>query len=509
MSIEKLGISHTLPEGTTVLHSTIIGVNCLGRTTDLLSAWCKNEFKPDTVFLSDLRLLTQALLEFSCPKSGEILGQLELAQSQGLVILATRFPCRLTLNPLVLEKELTQYWLNSEELKLLKRMLSPQDRVEVRYHEKLNLIEWRVCRPMGLAQVMDHADSFRVLTDTSADIDANGVNFLDLGDLPFNEWLTAAYKNTQSGNRAGSVTIEGGESQDDQEWARVVVEREKDEIERDLEMIFKSEFLTEEEVIHEFSNQLDGSSSDTELKRARIDLSIEEIDRILAENKNLKDAAREVSVRIRKLELASDREKILFQKKTTQLEDLLRKKEYLNQRMQNEVKSLHQKVADQLKNPDTSRSNHFKEKALEMFEQLKRVKEENKSMERMLIEVKRKEREASEVSSTGGGMNQKYLDELTKKMERTQRALDGEKLKVKTLSERVIIAEKEAQSAGPLIDDLESKVEHTLKVAQQHKKETEVVKQKLIQADAEKNKIKNELVKLHAQVATLQKRQAS
>jgi septal ring factor EnvC (AmiA/AmiB activator) len=72
-----------------------------------------------------------------------------------------------------------------------------------------------------------------------------------------------------------------------------------------------------------------------------------------------------------------------------------------------------------------------------------------------------------------------------------------------------MIAEKEAQAAGPIIEDLESKVEHTLKTVQQHKKETEQVKQKLVQSDAEKNRIKNDLIKANAQIQTLMKRQAS
>jgi hypothetical protein len=506
MSTEKLGISNSLPDDTAVIHSTILGMNCLGRTSDLLSAWCKRELDAHAAFLSDFRLLTQALLEFSCPKSGEALGHVELAESDGLLILATRFPCRLTLNAALLQRELTQYWLNSDDVKLLKRMLSAQDRVEVRYHEKLNLIEWRVCRPLGISSVvMDHADSFQVMTDLSADIQAGNAKFQDLGDLPFTDWLTDVYKNRQTGNRAGSVTIEGGESQDDQEWARIVVEREKEKIEQDLEQIFKSEFLTEEEVVHQFTVD---AAKDEENFKVRASLSEKEVEQILIENQNLKDAAREVSSRIKKIEVAADLEKALHRQKTNQLDDLLRKKEYLNQRHQAEIKSLHENIAEAKKNPDNSRSDHFRIKALEMYEALKKAKEETKVLERTHLEMKRKERETFDGPSTMG-MNQKHIDELNKKMERNQRALEAEKLKVKSLSERVIVAEKEAQSAGPLIDDLESKVEQTLKFVQQHKKETEVVKQKLVQSDAEKNKIKNDLMKAQAQIQTLMKRQAS
>jgi hypothetical protein len=508
MSDERLGISHSLPEGVTVVHSTILGANCLGRITDLLSAWCSRELSMGTASLSDFRLLTQALMEFSCPKAGESLGQIELAESEGLLIVATRFPCRLALNSQILSKELTQYWLNSEEVKLLKRMLSPHDRVEVRYHEKLNLIEWRVCRHTGLSEVvMDHSESFRVMTDLSSDLDSANVQYQELGDLPFTDWLTDAYKNRQTGNRAGSVTVAGGESQDEQEWARIVVEREKEDIEKNLETIFHSDLLSEEELIRQFSAELGEQSS--EIHRARNALSEEEIEGILTENRNLKDAAKEVAMRVRKLELTAEREKVVFQQKTLQLESLLHKKEYQNQRHQSEMKVLHQKIAEQKKTTTSStHSDHFRVKALEMYEMLKKIKEDNKILERSIVEMKRKERDASDGPSSSG-MNQKHLEELTKKMERNQRALDSEKLKVKTLSERVIIAEKEAQSAGPLIDDLESKVEHTLKVVQQHKKETEQVKLKLVQSDAEKNRIKNDLMKAQAQIQTMMKRQAS
>ena len=104
---------------------------------------------------------------------------------------------------------------------------------------------------------------------------------------------------------------------------------------------------------------------------------------------------------------------------------------------------------------------------------------------------------------------QQQIEDLVKKIDVYQRALAEEKAKAISINERLNVAEKEAQAAGPIIEDLEARVEHTLKVAQQHKKETEQVKQKLVQSDAEKNKIKNELVKAQAQIQTLMKRQAS
>jgi DNA repair exonuclease SbcCD ATPase subunit len=142
-----------------------------------------------------------------------------------------------------------------------------------------------------------------------------------------------------------------------------------------------------------------------------------------------------------------------------------------------------------------------------MFEMLKKVKEEKAELEKLINDSRRKDN--SEGFEGPFNQNLKALDESVKKSERLQRAFDAEKVKLKTLSERVMIAEKEAQAAGPIIEDLESKVEHTLKTVQQHKKETEQVKQKLVQSDAEKNRIKNDLIKANAQIQTLMKRQAS
>ena len=147
-------------------------------------------------------------------------------------------------------------------------------------------------------------------------------------------------------------------------------------------------------------------------------------------------------------------------------------------------------------------------KALQMYTQLREVKKENEILETMLIELKKKE-VAGDGKTSRTNDSAIQLDELTKKLERTTRALEAEKLKVKGLFERVMVAEKEAQTAGPMLDELERKAEVSSRTAQQHKKELENLKQKLIKSDAEKNKIQNDLVKTQAQVQTLMKRQAS
>jgi hypothetical protein len=478
---ERLGISHTLPEDAVVVHTTIQGSNSLGRITDLLSAWCKHELKLSKDFLSGYRLLMQSLVEFSCYQSSEALGQIELATHNGFMIVATRFQCDVKLTTGNTSKELTQYWLNAEEVKLFKKMLNPHDYVEVRYHAALNLIEWRVLRKISeSSDMVDHGASFKVLVDSSSEIVAPPVQFLDLGDLDFEGWLNNAYRNAKTGNRAGSITVAGGESQDEQEWARIVVEREKEAIEQTIET-FKADELTEDEVLLAFNSFVEGNDN-REWVVTRNLLAEDEIEKVLSENAGLKNTGKEINQRVRKLELLVEREQQIFQRKNAEMESLLRKKEYLNQRHQKEVLELTQKLSKLSEAKDSAKVDHFRVKAIEMYEMLKRCKEDYKSLERVNYDL-RKELTSAETTTTTG-MSQKYIDELTKKMERIQRALDAEKLKVKTLSDRATVAEKEAQASGPLIDDLESKVEHTLKVVQQHKKETEQVKQKLVQSEA-------------------------
>jgi hypothetical protein len=100
-------------------------------------------------------------------------------------------------------------------------------------------------------------------------------------------------------------------------------------------------------------------------------------------------------------------------------------------------------------------------------------------------------------------------EDLEKKIDRLRRALESEKAKTKTFLDRALAAEKEAQSSAPIISDLEAKVEHVLKTSLQYKKDIDAMKLKLIQAEQEKNKLKNELLNAQAQIKTLQKRQAA
>ena len=494
----RLGISHALPKGSTVVHSTVLGDTCLGRIIDLMSAWCKREVSTDSIFISNFRLLMLALLEFSCPKTEESLGQIELAQTGDSFIVATRFPSRNLYDNSTLSKDLTQYWLNSEEVKLLKRMLQPNDRVEVRYHRKLKLIEWRVCRPLSAVEVTtDHSESFLVFADKSEVLLSSDSHYQDLGDLPFQDWLSEAYHNRTKDRRAGDVNVEACEVQDE-EWDRVVADREKKELEYKIS-IQAGNLVDTDQNLRIFAGENSANSEDEFVVRSQET----EFDQ---SSKSFKGGSEETD---KKSHGTTDKDKMLQEQMLVEMELLLKKKEYVNQRQQKEMKELQQKLEDQKKNHDTGRSDHFRLKAMEMFEMLKKLKEEKLALERSNTEYRRQEKIKGDEDEPGpSASNQKHVEEVTKRMERLQRTLEAEKLKVKTLSERVVVAEKEAQSAGPIISDLEARVEHTFKVSQQSKKETETVKQKLVQTEAEKNKIANDLVKVQAQVQTLMKRQA-
>jgi hypothetical protein len=319
------------------------------------------------------------------------------------------------------------------------------------------------------------------------------------------EWLSEAYQNKHVGSRAGQITVEG-ESQENKEWARVVVDREKQEIEDELERIFKTEKFEEESADIQFggSNVLPINEETIAFKSRSSDIPVEVI---IREHNDSAVAAKEVDRQIQKLEWKLVQEKLQLEQQKSRMEDLLRRKEYINQRHMAEIIEIQAQLIESKKNQDTGKGEHFRQKAVEMFEMLKKVKEEKAELEKLINDSRRKDN--SEGFEGPFNQNLKALDESVKKSERLQRAFDAEKVKLKTLSERVMIAEKEAQAAGPIIEDLESKVEHTLKTVQQHKKETEQVKQKLVQSDAEKNRIKNDLIKANAQIQTLMKRQAS
>ncbi len=668
----KIGISNQMTAEAKVVHSTIVGTNALGRISDVLIAWIKQEKGASQSFLADLRLLIQALSDFSCPKDGNVLGQIEMGTESEMIVIATRFECRKKFDLSMIEKELTQYWLNSDELKYLKKILYPHDRVEVRYHIALNLLEWRVYRTLNSENVPSHEATFSVLVDEENGLSAGMAQLVDAGDLPFQDWLEEIYKNKQTKNRSGTLKVEGGGEQDEAEWARIVVEREQEEIENSITFtdnyeetleevsvvssdkeapeatsLVQGKFSSDESAATRVSGQneshpventlvsgetetdeddqvtrlsgstqpknqkkrisksdgsldssetvdgdagIDGASevafsgepsgeasktkvkgkvskenedsvtfendqdhenvktifkgdkkiveketvtkvvqsgnakkeqktervflSDDAISKAGSDYSDRILKEILADQATLKEKTKEIVIELKKEQLTLTRESGMLRQKLTKTEDLLKRKEVKIQQYMAEIKNLKARPAPApVVAASGPNSDVFRQKAMDMFEKLKAVKEENKALEKAIEDMmknREKSGQAGPASSDGAVIAmKKEVDELTKKVERTNRALEAEKEKMKALSERVIIAEKEAKGSGALVSDLEAKVEHQLKMTAQSKKETEQVKQKLVQSDQEKNKIKNELVKAQAQIQTLMKRQAA
>jgi hypothetical protein len=148
----------------------------------------------------------------------------------------------------------------------------------------------------------------------------------------------------------------------------------------------------------------------------------------------------------------------------------------------------------------------FREKAIQMYEKLRAITEQNEILKKELLIARGRVSGGTELeSSTTIRSN---TEDLEKKLDRVQKSFEAEKAKTSALLERALNAEKDSQGSAHLITDLEAKVEHTLKTSMQYKKEIDSMKQKMVQADAEKNKVKNELLKAQAQIQTLMKRQA-
>ena len=292
-----------------------------------------------------------------------------------------------------------------------------------------------------------------------------------MGDVHYEDWISAVYKNDHEKNKSGDLFINGESVQGEEEWVRVVSEHEQKVIDQTVAI---------------FKTQTAGAEVD-ELK--------------VIEGQNNSEFISEVD---------------LLNEKIKQYQNLLRQKEKQNQKAGMDIATLQKKLVDVSKAAQASdgkQIQQFRDKALQMYEMVKTLQQEKQALEKTVVEF-RSNSAVTSVTAIGKAPNESpglllQIDELVKKSDRLTRALEAEKLKVKGLLERALTAEKEAQSSTPLIDELEKKVETTLKMAQQHKKETDQVKQKLIQSDAEKNKIKNDLLKVQAQVQTLMKRQAS
>jgi hypothetical protein len=293
--------------------------------------------------------------------------------------------------------------------------------------------------------------------------------------------------------KSGDMHFKGSAVHEEDEIARIQFEKEVDEIHSSTDV--------------EGSPEEDQIATDAYLEQLVNQLRTEQVE--------IKGQAKEAIRTAKQQELEAKRQALVSEQKIKKYEDLLKRKESNNVRLQSQIKILNDKMSRGVKAaPADDAIKAFRDKALQMHAMAKKLKEEKEALEKIVAEMLEKER-ASEQALIAASQkhapqdNGLQLDEMTKKADRLQRALEAEKVKVKQLSERVIVAEKESQAAGPQVKDLEAKIEQAVKLTQQAKKETEAVKQKVVQAEQEKNKVQNELVKAQATIATLQKRQAA
>ena len=461
----KLGLGNTVEENTLIFHGGITSRDSFGRITDLLAAWIKKEHTLNQKTSGDLRVLVQGLLEFAFREGGSSVGHLEIAQENQQLFISLRFENYIVGIEDDIEKKLAQYWLNSEESFLIKKNLYPQDRVEVRFMKKLNLLEWRIIRSLDLSSIKLDAVSFQVYSNEEDTFDSSHSNFIEMGDVQYEDWISEVYKNSLDKNKSGELFHNGESVQGEEEWARIVSNHDEKEIEKRI-ITFKANA--------EASSAVGGVNTFVDDKTVLIE-------------------------------------------KTKQYENFLKNKEKQIQKLNVEKANLQNKIDEMIKANqagDTKQVQLFRDKAMQMFEMAKGLQEEKQKLEKTVFELKRSNEAAVNGTISGGKTPNEtpglllQIEELTKKSDRLNRALEAEKQKIKVLSDRAVAAEKEAQSSTPLIADLENKIEVALKTGQQHKKETEAVKQKLVQSNAETNKIKNDLLKANAQIQTLMKRQA-
>lgn len=481
--LEHIGISNAISDADPVVHTTISGRSAFGRVADLLCEWSEREhgFQLDAV--SGLRMLVQGMLEFSIRGEQQGIPLIEFAAPASSVMVAVRLGSWIECTGEDAEKAFTQHWSNSAEAALFKRILNPEDRIEVRYQPATSLVEWRVVRPLGPVNPQDMGVSFVVMVDARDEVSSGHGSYRDLGDVPFEDWLKETYASTSSSaSRSGEVTLEEGETLEEVELARFTVDREISEEENRISR-----------------DSPEGREADSETVIEKSEFRSPEIEAVIEEMKLQ--------------ERTFKRDNWILKSKVEALENLLNRKERMILRIQNRLKSLQDQVAElRSAEMEFKQNNPFKEKAMQMFDALSKVKRENQALEATLADLRRREAHSGgeeTYSESERLAAQRNMDELNKKLDRATRALDAEKAKVAQFSARAMSAEKELLKASPVIQDLEAKVETVMKTSNQAKKEVDSVKQRLVQAEAEKNRIQNELVKAQAQIATLMKRQAS
>jgi hypothetical protein len=500
----NIGLSHVIPEGASIVHSTVLGRKTFGRISDLLCAWAIEEHRLGGSEAGSLRILASALLE-SLPENQNSPTRIEMAIFNDQVLIAVRMEWGLEVDTGGAEKEFTKHWLNSTQMQVLRRSVDPKDQIEVRYHQKSGLVEWRIVRSLASRELDPTLSSFLVFEDSRENLVESGSAYRDLGDLPFESWLEDAYKFGREKSASGEIRIKGEALQGDLEYTRLKVSSEIDEIEK---RILKSGESNEEREIGEGDEPSGLRLIDDLIKKIQKKEMLEE--ELESSIEQLRREARD-----RKKEISD------WKKKYQQMIELLNRKEMALYTQANEMRAMQKSHGVGSTGSTGSRSETlvpasdgdqatlrlFREKAIQMYEKLRAVSEQNEILKKEILIAR--ERVGGGVEYEGSTTIRSSTEDLEKKLDRVQRALEAEKAKTSALLERALSAEKESQGSAHLITDLEAKVEHTLKSSMQYKKEIDSMKQKLVQADAEKNKVKNELLKAQAQIQTLMKRQAA
>ncbi len=532
----KIGLASIVPTGTVIVHSSLIGRKTFGRVSDLLSAWLMNEFGLKAPAIASFRLLTSALLE-ALPRQENGSTLIEMAVFDGQIVIAVRGECGLDVDPAQVERSFTQFWLHSNETQIFKKVIHPADRIEVRYQEKTRVVEWRVFRKMEETGDFDASGSFSVIEDSRDRIEMEEAQYLDLGDLPHKAWLEEVYRSANRASSSGDLILEGGGSQGEEEMIRMKVRNELGEIERAVQegrgrSSGPASRSAGSHVV--VSGGPRGEMDEKSVIQGSGNPMEESFQKVIEGIKDEEAVEEELVRALEVLKVESERNARnaeLFQARNAQFEELLSRKERQLLKKNAELEALvarHQKEMERLSSEH--KSNPFRTKAIEMFERVRALQEENRSLEKTIHQLRRSSSEAiaqaeARVARMAGELapNEDYheaseeenspiaalTEDLEKKIDRLRRALEAEKAKTKTFLDRAMAAEKEAQSSAPIISDLEAKVEHVLKTSLQYKKDIDAMKLKLVQAEQEKNKLKNELLNTQSQLKTLQKRQAA
>ena len=241
-SSKRIGLANTIGHKVKIFHGGISSRNSFGRVTDLAVIWLKENHQMDSKQAGELRVMIQAMLEFGFPEKNSNVGHIELAVENNLLMIALRFENFMIDLEDHAEKALVQFWLNSEDSVLLKKILHHHDLVEMRFASRLNLVELRIVRPMSEDAVNYHAQSFVVMTDEEKAIESGHSAYEEMGDVDYQRWLSDVYHNQKKKEKAGEL-FRGGESiQREQEVSRTVRERDQLEVENQLHQWVEDHF---------------------------------------------------------------------------------------------------------------------------------------------------------------------------------------------------------------------------------------------------------------------------